>query len=103
MKTNQKNCRLVQTERLFIKKKTKFEYSPIFPNLRFLLTEKQYNSISDRIMPKIPRSSLCSQNVSFLVKVEGTSIREIGKKSRSAKKNDLFEKQNSDIACWATE
>ena len=47
-------------------------------------------------------SSLCPQNISFLVKAEGASIKTSWKKVAYRRKNDSL-KKHSDIACWSTE
>ena len=47
-------------------------------------------------------SSLCTQNISFLVKAEGASIKTSWKKVAQCRKNDGL-KKHSDIACWSTE
>ena len=55
-----------------------------------------------RIVPKTSRNPLRSQNVSFLVKIEGgLRWKRIFKKSH--KNTGLLKKRKSDIACWAWE
>ena len=57
-----------------------------------------------RIVPKTLKIPLCSQHVSFLVKVEGALLRTNRKKIAYCRKHGgLKKKQNSDIACWFTE
>ena len=56
-----------------------------------------------RVVPKTLTSPLCSQNVSFLVKVEEIRWKEIGKKSDSAEKVTVLKRPSSDIACWFAE
>ena len=53
-------------------------------------------------MPKTLSSPLCSQNVSFLVKIEG-SFDENELEKSSLEKTSVFKRTNSDIACWASE